>query len=72
MKKLAIKLINFYKKNISPIIHFHGIDCKYYPTCSEYCSQAINKYGLIKGIGLGIIRIIKCNPLSKGGYDPLK
>ena len=72
MKKLGMVLISFYKKYISPIFHFWGIDCKYYPTCSEYTKQAIEKYGFIKGIYLGFIRILKCNPFSKGGYDPLK
>ena len=72
MKKISIFLLKIYKKYISPIFHFHGIECKYYPTCSEYCKQAIEKYGFIKGIFLGFIRILKCNPFSKGGYDPLK
>ena len=72
MKKLGILLISFYKKYISPIFHFFGIECKYYPTCSEYTKQAIEKYGLLKGIFLGFIRILKCNPFSKGGYYPLK
>ena len=72
MKKIAIFLIKKYKKYISPIFNFHGVQCKYYPTCSEYCKQAIEKYGLIKGSLLGFIRILKCNPFSKGGYDPLK
>ena len=54
------------------MLHFRGIECKYYPTCSEYTKQAIEKYGLEKGILLGSKRIIKCNPFSKGGYDPLK
>ncbi len=69
MKKIFIKFINFYKQQISP---FLGIYCKYEPTCSEYTKQAIEKYGVIKGILLGIKRILKCNPFSKGGYDPLK
>ena len=72
MKKISIILINLYQKGISPFFHFLGIRCKYYPTCSEYTKEAINKYGLFKGIFLGIKRIIRCNPFSKGGYDPLK
>ena len=72
MKKLVIFLIHFYKKHLSNLFHILGVNCKYYPTCSEYTKQAIEKYGLIKGIGLGIKRILKCNPFSKGGYDPLK
>lgn len=72
MKKFFILLINFYQKNISPYLQFKGIHCKYYPSCSEYMKQAIIKYGCIKGIFLGLIRILKCNPFSKGGVDLLK
>ena len=72
MKKILLKLINSYQKNISAWIGYKGIHCKYYPTCSEYAKQAIEKYGVIKGCLLAIIRILKCNPFSKGGYDPLK
>ena len=69
---IFIKLIEFYQKYISSFFHFLGIRCKYYPTCSEYTKQAIQKYGVVKGIVLGIARILRCNPFSKGGYDPLK
>ena len=72
MKKILINIINFYKKYISSIFVFFGVRCKYYPTCSEYTKQAIKKYGSFKGIFLGTKRILKCNPFSKGGYDPLK
>ena len=72
MKKICIYLINFYKKHISPYLKHLGIECKFYPTCSEYTRQAINKYGVLKGCFLGIKRILRCNPFSKGGYDPLK
>lgn len=72
MKRLFIETIKIYKKTISPILSYFGIKCKYYPTCSEYTMQAIQKYGIIKGCFLGIKRILKCNPFSKGGYDPLK
>lgn len=72
MKKILIKMITFYQKHISLWLESKNIRCKYYPTCSEYTKQAIEKYGAIKGILLGIARIIRCNPFSKGGYDPLK
>ena len=72
MKKVMLKILKKYKKYISPIFFFIGIRCKYYPTCSEYMIQAIEKYGVIKEIFLGLKRILKCNPFSKGGYDPLK
>ena len=72
MKKIIIIIINWYQQNISMWLESKNIKCKYYPTCSEYTKQAIEKYGALKGIFLGVIRIIKCNPFSKGGYDPLK
>lgn len=67
--KIVISLINWYQLCISPRIGNH---CKYYPTCSEYTKQAVDKYGIIRGSLLGIIRILKCNPFSKGGVDLLK
>ena len=72
MKKIVIFLLKIYKKIVSPIISGCGIHCKYYPTCSEYMKQAVEKYGIVKGVLLGVKRILKCNPFSKGGYDPLK
>lgn len=72
MKKLLIWLINGYQKHISKVLESKNIHCKYYPTCSEYTKQAIQKYGAGRGTIKGMIRILKCNPFSKGGYDPLK
>lgn len=72
MKKLLIKLINWYQKHISLWLNSKNIHCKYYPSCSEYTKQAIEKYGAFKGTFIGIWRILRCNPFSKGGYDPLK
>ena len=67
--RFIIFLINLYQKYISPGL---GKRCIYYPTCSEYTKQAVDKYGIIKGSILGFIRILKCNPFSKGGVDHLK
>jgi hypothetical protein len=72
MKKLVIKLIEFYQKFISSYLGHRGVHCKFEPTCSEYTKQAIEKYGVLKGSTLGFLRILRCNPFSKGGYDPLK
>ena len=69
MKKLLIRLIEMYQKHISKWLESKNINCKFYPTCSEYTKQAIQKYGATKGIIIGICRIIRCNPFSKGGYD---
>lgn len=72
MKKILLKCINFYQKNISLWLQSKNINCKFYPTCSEYAKQAIDKYGIIKGNILAIYRIIRCNPFSHGGVDKLK
>ena len=73
MKKIIIKIIEFYQKNISVFLSQNlDVHCKFEPTCSEYTKQAIERYGVTKGLYKGICRILKCNPFSKGGYDPLK
>jgi putative membrane protein insertion efficiency factor len=68
-RKTEIMFIRFYQKYISKSL---GKRCIFYPSCSEYTRQAVDKYGIIKGNLLGIKRIIKCNPFSKGGVDYLK
>ena len=70
MKKLVLKEIKFYQKYIKPI-KGEGC-CIYTPTCSEYTRQAVEKYGVIKGLAKGAWRILRCNPFAKGGDDPLK
>jgi putative membrane protein insertion efficiency factor len=78
LKKIILKSIRFYQKTK----YFHGTIfkqmfltdkvCRFTPPCSEYTYQAIEKYGVMKGLWLGFKRIIRCHPFSKGGYDPLK
>jgi putative membrane protein insertion efficiency factor len=63
-----IILIRIYKYSISPLL---PNACRYTPTCSNYTEQAILKYGILKGIGMGIKRISKCHPWGGSGYDPL-
>ena len=67
MKKLVMKLLWFYKKYIS-----RGYNCRFSPSCSEYMYLAVEKYGVVKGLWLGIKRVFKCNPWSKGGVDLVK
>ena len=69
LKKGIISLIRFYQKFLSPLKW--RTHCIYTPTCSEYAVQAISKYVIIKGILLSVWRILRCNPFSKGGYDPV-
>jgi putative membrane protein insertion efficiency factor len=68
-KTLLIKLINFYQRNIST---FSKPRCVFYPTCSEYTKQAIEKYGAIKGVYLGCLRVLHCYPWQKSQIDLLK
>ncbi|MEJ8555356.1 membrane protein insertion efficiency factor YidD [Tepidibacter sp. Z1-5] len=62
-------IIRFYQKCISPI---KGKTCRFYPTCSQYAIDALEKYGFLKGSYLSIRRILKCHPFHEGGYDPVK
>ncbi len=69
MRTLLIGVVKLYRKYISPL---KKPCCRFYPTCSQYAIQALEKYGALKGSYLSIKRILKCHPLNKGGYDPLK
>lgn len=71
MKRVCMWLLKAYQRRISPFFGAMGIHCKFYPSCSEYMLQAIQKYGCIKGGALGIKRLLRCHPFAKGGYDPL-
>ena len=68
MKKIFIAFIKFYQKYISAN---RPPTCKYYPTCSAYSIEAIEKHGALKGFFMSTWRIMRCNPFSKGGYDPV-
>ncbi|PJF40641.1 MAG: membrane protein insertion efficiency factor YidD [Chloroflexi bacterium] len=68
MKRLVLALIRFYQKQISPRT---PPSCIYYPTCSYYTYEAIERYGVIRGGWMGIKRIGRCHPMSAGGYDPV-
>jgi putative membrane protein insertion efficiency factor len=68
MTRILLFLIQLYQKGISPLI---GANCRYTPTCSEYATHAVKKFGPLKGSWLAIKRIISCNPWGGHGYDPL-
>jgi len=68
MRRLTMGLIVFYQRAISPLL---GPACRYMPTCSEYTLEAVEKYGALRGLWMGVRRISRCHPLHKGGYDPV-
>lgn len=65
----GLRLIRFYQKWISPLL---GANCRFQPTCSQYTFEAIEKYGVFKGGWKGFWRIMRCNPFSRGGSDPVR
>lgn len=67
-KKSIICMVRGYQKNISPLCKSK---CRFVPTCSNYFVEAVEKFGAMKGTILGIGRIVRCNPFSKGGFDPV-
>lgn len=68
MKKVFLSLIRFYQKWLSPGL---PASCRFYPSCSEYTYQAIEKYGALRGGWLGVRRIARCHPFNPGGFDPV-
>lgn len=68
MKKIFMLLIRIYKKFISPVL---PPSCRYYPTCSQYALEAIDRFGALKGGWLAVKRILRCHPYHSGGFDPV-
>ncbi|MFZ1805036.1 MAG: membrane protein insertion efficiency factor YidD [Nitrospira sp.] len=69
MRTLCLWLIRGYRMVISPL---YGRTCRFEPSCSQYASDAITKYGALQGFGLTILRLLKCHPFHPGGEDPVK
>lgn len=68
LRNLVILPVKFYQKAISPLF---PPSCRYYPTCSTYMIQAVEKHGVILGLLMGSARILRCNPFVRGGHDPV-
>jgi len=68
MKRLLVLVVRFYQASIRPVF---PMTCRFSPNCSEYFIEAVEKKGALKGVFLGIWRVLRCNPFSKGGYDPV-
>ena len=66
VRRIAVLPIRAYQRLISPLL---GPRCRYYPSCSAYAVEAVERHGLVKGIGLAVWRLLRCNPFSPGGVD---
>ena len=69
MSRVLLLPVNLYRRFISPLMAPH---CRYYPTCSAYAAEAIRSYGVLRGLVLAGWRLLRCNPLSHGGFDPVE
>jgi putative membrane protein insertion efficiency factor len=68
-KRALIAMVGTYRKYISPL---KKPCCRFYPTCSHYAAQALERHGAVKGGLMAVWRVLRCNPFGKGGYDPVK
>jgi uncharacterized protein len=69
LRRLLVAPIRGYQRLFSPLV---GARCKYYPSCSEYAAQAIERFGILRGLVLAGWRLLRCNPWSHGGFDPVE
>jgi hypothetical protein len=69
LKLILLKALETYKVFISPLL---PNACRFYPTCSEYMAEAVEKYGAFFGVWIGVKRLLRCHPFCRGGYDPVK
>lgn len=67
-RRAAVGLVRLYQATLSPLV---GRQCRFQPTCSNYCIEALESRGLLQGILLGLWRILRCHPLGRGGWDPV-
>ena len=69
MQAVVIQLLRFYKGWVSPLL---PSACRFYPTCSEYMLEAVQKHGAARGVWLGARRLARCHPFHEGGFDPVR
>jgi uncharacterized protein len=69
MRKVVVAALSFYKRFLSPFV---PAACRYRPTCSEYMLEAVEKYGVRRGVWMGTVRLLRCHPFHQGGFDPVR
>jgi putative membrane protein insertion efficiency factor len=68
LKRIPLAVISFYQRNVSPSL---APACRFQPTCSHYAYEAIDSYGALRGSVMAVWRLLRCNPMNDGGYDPV-
>lgn len=68
MRQIIIGVLRLYKRCISPLL---PSACRFHPTCSEYMMQAVEQYGAVRGVAMGVVRLLRCHPFHPGGIDPV-
>ena len=69
LRRASIGLIRVYRRYLSPML---PAACRYTPSCSLYTLQAIEKYGMLRGVRMGVLRVLRCHPFARGGFDPVR
>ena len=69
MRIAVIGLLRAYKRYVSPLL---PSACRFHPTCSEYMLEAVDRYGAVRGVGMGVRRLLRCHPFCEGGFDPVR
>jgi uncharacterized protein len=69
MRKAVIATLRLYQRFVSPML---PSACRFHPTCSEYMIEAVDKYGALRGVGRGLLRLLRCHPFHQGGFDPVR
>jgi uncharacterized protein len=68
-ERLALGALDRYRRLVSPLL---PAACRFHPTCSAYCAEAIQRHGLVRGVAMGVWRLLRCQPLARGGFDPVR
>jgi putative membrane protein insertion efficiency factor len=69
MRALTVAILRIYKRWVSPLL---PSACRFYPTCSEYMMQAVERHGVARGVWMGLRRLLRCHPFHEGGFDPVR
>ena len=70
MRRVVVRLLRGYQWALSPLLAGLGAQCRFEPSCSQYMLEAVEQCGVLRGVGLGVWRLLRCNPFNAGGYDP--